>query len=59
MFFQDIEFICLVACLLNKNGHYAYNFIREICVKVSVKKRPVTVSVKATYDVFVGIGYVN
>ena len=31
--FQEIEFICLVACLLNKNGHYAYNFIREIVVK--------------------------
>ena len=29
----EADFVCLVACILNKNGHFAYNFIREICVK--------------------------
>ena len=35
LFWQEADFICLTACLMNKNGHFAYNFIREICVKVS------------------------
>lgn len=30
---KEAEFICLIACILNKNGHFAYNFIKEICVK--------------------------
>lgn len=30
---KEAEFVCLVACILNKNGHFAYNFIKEICVK--------------------------
>ena len=31
---QEADFLCLTACILNKNGHFAYNFIREMCVKV-------------------------
>jgi len=30
---REAEFVCLVSCILNKNGHFAYNFIKEICVK--------------------------
>ena len=30
---REAEFHCLIACILNKNGHYAYNFIKEICLK--------------------------
>ena len=32
----ETDFICLTACLLNRTSHYAYNFIREICVKVKL-----------------------
>ena len=30
---KEAEFVCLLACILNRNGHYAYNFIKEVCVK--------------------------
>ncbi|XP_076462088.1 general transcription factor 3C polypeptide 3-like [Babylonia areolata] len=27
------EFLCLTVCLMTKNGHFAYNFIKEMCLK--------------------------
>ncbi len=33
-FFQECNFLTMVACMFTKNGHHAYNFIRDICIKV-------------------------
>ncbi|KAK7489499.1 hypothetical protein BaRGS_00019298 [Batillaria attramentaria] len=30
---REAEFMCLVACLVNKNSQFAYNFAKEICLK--------------------------
>ncbi|XP_064653251.1 general transcription factor 3C polypeptide 3-like isoform X1 [Lineus longissimus] len=30
---KESEFICLMAFILNNNGNYAYNFIKEFCLK--------------------------
>jgi len=32
---QEAEFMCLIACLLNQNGDYAYNMVRSLCLKVN------------------------
>ena len=29
----ETEFICLCACIMNQNGHFAYGFMREHCVR--------------------------
>ncbi|XP_041359520.1 general transcription factor 3C polypeptide 3-like isoform X2 [Gigantopelta aegis] len=36
---KESEFICLTACVLNKNGQFAYNFIRDICMKYPHNKQ--------------------
>ncbi|KAL8572519.1 hypothetical protein ACOMHN_019558 [Nucella lapillus] len=30
---KDAEFLCLNVCMMTKRGHYAYNFIKEMCMK--------------------------
>lgn len=29
----ETEFICMCACIMNQNGHFAYGFMREHCVR--------------------------
>ena len=29
----EADFICLLACLMNMDGNFAYTFVRELCVK--------------------------
>ncbi|XP_050402015.1 general transcription factor 3C polypeptide 3 isoform X1 [Patella vulgata] len=30
---RETEFMCLIACILNKNGQFAYGFVKDICLK--------------------------
>ncbi|KAK2171464.1 hypothetical protein NP493_1062g00073 [Ridgeia piscesae] len=30
---QEVDFICMTACLLNNNAQCAYSFIKELCIK--------------------------
>ncbi|XP_074640926.1 general transcription factor 3C polypeptide 3-like [Tubulanus polymorphus] len=30
---KEAEFICLISFILNKNGNYAFNFVKEYCMK--------------------------
>ncbi|ESP05339.1 hypothetical protein LOTGIDRAFT_208362 [Lottia gigantea] len=30
---KETEFMCLIACILNKNGQFAYGFVKDICLK--------------------------
>lgn len=40
---QETEDMCILAFMMNKNGHFAYRFVKEICLRVRNVTRPYAV----------------